>query len=113
MVSSILRTKLYLPPARSNLVLRPRLLRQLDKSMDLPLTLVSAPAGFGKSAQVSQWVHLSQTFPDLIDHTAWLSLDEDDNTPSRFWEYLLAALEMVPREAVRFETTHLLLQGQR
>ncbi len=84
MVSPILKTKLSLPPARSSLVLRPRLLQRLDDSLGLPLTLVSAPAGFGNSTLVGQWVQTSQAVPALISHTAWLSLDEEDDEPARF-----------------------------
>jgi LuxR family maltose regulon positive regulatory protein len=112
MVSTILNTKLCLPPVRHNLVLRSRLLRQLDNSLTLPLTLVSAPAGFGKSTLVSQWINTSQLISDPIKHIAWLSLDEADDQPARFWEYLLAALEMNQGDSLRFETAHLLLQGQ-
>ena len=112
MVSAILRTKLCIPPARNNLVVRSRLLQQLEDSLSLPFTLISAPAGFGKSTLVSQWIHASQAVSDQIDHIAWLSLDEEDDEPARFWEYLLAALEMDQRAGNHFETAHLLLQGQ-
>lgn len=110
--TGLLSTKLCLPPARSNLVLRQRLLQRLDDGLGLPLTLVSAPAGFGKSTLVSQWVHISQAVPGLVDHTVWFSIDEEDDTPVRFWEYLLAALEMGHQDPLRFETAHILLQGQ-
>ncbi len=109
MVSPLLRTKFCLPPIRHSLVLRARLMQRLDACLGYPLTLVSAPAGFGKSTVVSQWVHTSTVIPELAEHTAWLSLDEEDNDPTRFWEYLLVALEML---GLRFETAHLLLQGQ-
>jgi LuxR family maltose regulon positive regulatory protein len=96
---------------------RPRLLHRLDESLSLPLTLISAPAGFGKSTLVNQWVY-NRAVPELadrngrMDHTAWFSIDEDDDVPVRFWEYLLAALEMGQPDHLHLETAHLLLQGQ-
>ena len=57
-------------------------------------------------------MNTSQIVSDPIHHIAWLSLDEEDDQPARFWEYLLAALEMGHGENLRFETAHLLLQGQ-
>jgi LuxR family maltose regulon positive regulatory protein len=86
---SLLRTKLHIPPTRSELVSRPRLLEGLDPGLDRKLTLVSAPAGFGKTTLLSEWVTQHR------DRTAWLSLDKEDNDPVRFWTYLVAALQTV------------------
>jgi len=88
----ILATKLYIPPARPDLVPRPRLIQRLNDGLRHPLTLVSAPAGFGKTTALSQWAHA------LAEHTptpsiAWLSLDQADNDPLRFWQYFIAALQ--------------------
>ena len=69
----LLNTKLYIPPPRSNLVPRPRLIERLNAGQSGKLTLVSAPAGYGKTTMISDWVAQSQA-PD-----AWLSLDEGDN----------------------------------
>ena len=85
----ILQTKLYIPPIRPELVSRPRLIERLDSGLRRKLTLVSAPAGFGKTTLVSEWVAGS----DL--HVAWLSLDEGDNDPTRFLAYLVAALQTI------------------
>ncbi len=85
----LLTTKLYLPPARPNLVPRPRLTARLAEGLTKPLTLVSAPAGFGKTTLVSEW-RTSNAGRDLP--LAWLSLDDDDNDPTRFLTYLVAAL---------------------
>ncbi|MGB0383406.1 MAG: LuxR C-terminal-related transcriptional regulator [Ardenticatenaceae bacterium] len=85
----LLATKLYVPHTRSNLVPRPRLIEKLNRGRDGKLTLVSAPAGFGKTTLVSHWLRES-ALP-----TAWLSLDEDDNDPHRFFTYLMAAVERV------------------
>ena len=86
----LLKTKLYVPPLRPNCVTRPRLTKQLAQALTHPLTLISAPAGFGKTTLISEW-HAS-----LADHAyplAWLSLDDDDNDASRFWAYVIAALQ--------------------
>jgi LuxR family maltose regulon positive regulatory protein len=84
-LSPLLATKLYLPPARSNRVPRPRLIQQLN--ILRPLTLIAAPAGFGKTTLVSEWI------PQSSHCVTWLSLDEDDNDPIRFWAYVVAALQ--------------------
>jgi LuxR family maltose regulon positive regulatory protein len=84
-------TKLYIPPPRPKVVSRPRLINQLNESIfsGRKLTLISAPAGFGKTTLVSEWV-LGWGRP-----TAWLSLDEGDNDSTRFLTYLIAALQMI------------------
>jgi LuxR family maltose regulon positive regulatory protein len=89
--SQLLRTKLYIPPVHPQLVPRPRLTARLDEGVRLErkLTLVSAPAGYGKTTLLSEWVARSG------GAVAWLSLDKDDNTPSRFWTYVIAALQTV------------------
>ena len=100
---SLLQTKLYIPPIRRELVPRPRLIERLNAGLNGCLTLVSAPAGFGKTTLVSEWlnhlqsdvVHEGQPTPRV----AWLSLDEGDNDPTRFLAYLVAALRTLePRQ---------------
>ncbi|MBX2820440.1 MAG: LuxR C-terminal-related transcriptional regulator [Rhodothermaceae bacterium] len=86
---SILNTKLYTPPARAKVVARPRLLDRITEGVAGRLTLVSAPAGFGKTTLVSSW--LSQHDQPV----AWLSLDERDSDFTRFLTYLIAALQAV------------------
>jgi LuxR family transcriptional regulator, maltose regulon positive regulatory protein len=98
---ALLHTKLYVPSAPGKLLSRPRLLRQLQTAVSGKLTLVSAPAGFGKTTLVADWwTHLGhqaegrqdeQSRPDL----AWLSLDAQDNEPTRFLRYLIAALQTI------------------
>ena len=73
MLPSLLRTKLYIPPGRSQLVLRPHLTKQLNEGLARKLTLISAPAGFGKTIALSKWI--AQT----SQHVTWLSLDEGEN----------------------------------
>lgn len=88
-MTPILTTKLYLPPIRPNVVSRPRLIERLNKGLHRKLTLISAPAGFGKTTLVSAWVA-------FIDRpTAWLSLDEGENDLARFLTYLVAALQTI------------------
>lgn len=91
MNTSILATKLYIPQPRSKTVLRPRLIERLNEGLSASrkLTLVSAPAGFGKTTQVSEWVTVCER------PVAWLSLDEGDNDPTRFLTYLVAALQTI------------------
>jgi LuxR family maltose regulon positive regulatory protein len=85
----LLTTKLYIPPVRPELVPRPRLVERLDAGLHRKLTLISAPAGFGKTTLLSEWV------AGYDQPVAWLSLDEGDNDPARFLAYLVAALRTV------------------
>ena len=89
MATPLLKTKLYIPPVRPERVSRPRLTEQLNAGVGRKLTLVSAPAGFGKTTLLSEWVAGSE-WP-----VAWLSLDDSDNDPRRFWSYVIAALQTV------------------
>ncbi|HSF82201.1 MAG TPA: LuxR C-terminal-related transcriptional regulator [Anaerolineales bacterium] len=88
MMVTLLATKFYFPPARANLVSRPRLLERLNEGLRGPLTLIAAPAGYGKTTLMVEWraAH-GHAMP-----VAWLSLDEGDNDPARFWFYLISAL---------------------
>src|SRR6266566_1926617 len=87
MPTPILATKLYIPRLRPNVVSRPRLIERLNEGLHRKLTLISAPAGFGKTTLVSEWVFGCQR------PAAWLSLDEGENDPARFLTYLVAALQ--------------------
>ncbi|MBA2289510.1 MAG: AAA family ATPase, partial [Chloroflexia bacterium] len=89
MSTPTLVTKLYVPPPRPKVVSRPRLINQLNDGLHRRLTLVSAPAGFGKTTLVSQWVAGCER------PVAWLSLDEADHDTARFLTYLIAALQTV------------------
>ena len=91
MSTPILATKLYIPPPRSKIVLRPRLIERLNEGLSSgrKLTLISAPAGFGKTTLVSEWVAVCER------PVAWLSLDEGDNDPTGFLAYLVAALQTI------------------
>lgn len=101
MSTPILATKLYIPPPRPQLVLRPHLIEQLNKGLlsARKLTLISASAGFGKTTLVCEWV--AALTPSLLPsgdglvRAAWLSLDEGDNDPVRFITYLIAALQTI------------------
>jgi LuxR family maltose regulon positive regulatory protein len=86
MTISILATKLYIPPPRPNLVLRPHLIERLNEGMHSKPTRISAPAAFGKTTLVSEWV------AGCKQPVAWLSLDEANNDPARFISYLVAVL---------------------
>ncbi len=111
MTTSILATKLYIPRPRPNLVLRPRLIERINTGLHGKLTLISAPAGFGKTTLINNWLHQNDEGGGLKDETgktlhpstfilppsnvAWLSLDERDNDPTRFWTYVVAALQTI------------------
>jgi len=89
MTTLLLQTKLYIPPVRPELVSRPRLIERLNEGLHRKLTLISAPAGFGKTTCISEWVHA------LDCPVTWLSLDPADDDPGRFFAYLIAALQKV------------------
>ncbi|TDN91534.1 serine/threonine-protein kinase [Microbacterium sp. BK668] len=91
----LLETKVYRPEARRNAVPRPRLVKQLERAIQSSLTIVSAPAGFGKSTLLAAW--LAEELPSETGDraAAWLSLDDADNDPARFWAYVVAALRTV------------------
>ena len=89
MPTPILATKLYIPRLRPNVVRRSRLLERLNEGLYRKLTLISAPAGFGKTTLVSQWLTGG---PRPI---AWLSLEDQENDPARFLRYLVAALQTI------------------
>jgi LuxR family maltose regulon positive regulatory protein len=91
---TLLATKLYVPPAcpLGHMVSRPRLLEQLDRGLAGRLILLSAPAGFGKTTVLGEWI------ADRGLCVAWLSLDRSDNDPARFMGYLIAALQTAAPE---------------
>lgn len=91
MLETLLATKLYYPPVRDNLVARPRLVQQLALEALRPFTLICAPAGYGKTTLVATGL----TQEGHEQRVAWLSLDEEDNDPVRFWVYVIAALRQV------------------
>jgi len=105
MITQLLATKLYVPPLRPRLVPRPRLVERLNAGIRSghKLTLISAPAGFGKTTLVSEWVN--RRVSEAANQrggaaaggrpVAWLSLDEGDNDPARFLTYVVAALQTV------------------
>ena len=89
MSTTILATKLYTPLPPAKVVLRPHLTERLNEGLNRRLTLISAPAGFGKTSLISAWLAGCER------PIAWLSLDEGDNDPTRFMAYLVAALQRV------------------
>src|SRR5205809_7739490 len=103
--NQLLATKFFVPIAPGPVISRPRLPGLLNESLKHPFTLVSAPAGFGKTTLLSTW---SQSLPSSTPRVAWISLDEEDNEPRLFWIYVLRALQR--QEPERF--TSLLMQLQ-
>ena len=90
MAGPLLETKLHVPRGRRGLVARPRLIERLSRGAESALTLVSAPAGFGKTTLLTEWLAGA---PAEGRSAAWLSLDQRDNDPAVFWSYLVAALQ--------------------
>jgi LuxR family maltose regulon positive regulatory protein len=89
---SLLASKIHIPPLRSNLVTRPHLIQRLNDGItqNHRLILISAPAGYGKSTLLSEWVS------QINLPVAWLSLEKVENNPVRFWGYFAAALSTLP-----------------
>jgi len=88
----LLETKVHVPRPRAILVTRPRLSERLNRTTESKLTLVSAPAGFGKSTLLAEWLAIPRDDGWLA---AWLSIDQADNEPAAFWTYLISALRTV------------------
>jgi len=107
MSTPLLTTKLYRPPAGPQLVSRPQLIQKLEEGLRLGrrMTLVSAPAGFGKTTLLSDWLHQTDR------PATWLSLDEGDNDPTRFLAYLIAALQRIDPDIG--QTAQAMLQAPR
>ena len=105
---SLLTTKLYIPQLRAHhgLVPRRRLVQQLAEGVTHPLTLISASAGFGKTTLLSEWI------PQSEHCVTWLSLDEGDNDPVRFWTYFIAALQKLQASIGKTALTWLQAQRQ-
>ena len=89
MDTPLLATKLFVPPARPGLVPRPRLIERLSEALNGSLVVVSAQAGSGKTTLLTQWI--SQNKPP--GGVAWVSMDQGDNDPVRFWDYFIAAVK--------------------
>ena len=89
MMTTVLATKLHIPPTRPTLVSRPRLIERLNAGHTSRLILLSAPAGSGKTTLLGQWIASSQ------HPFAWVSLDGGDNDQTIFWSHFIAALQMI------------------
>lgn len=101
----LLKTKLYIPAKPASRVIRSRLVERMNEIPQKPLTLISAPAGFGKTTLLAEWI--AQTSLPV----AWLSVDQGDNDPYRFIAYLITALESV-QEGVGCEAQQLIESTQ-
>jgi LuxR family maltose regulon positive regulatory protein len=89
MTMVVLKTKIHRPRIQPGLVSRPYLIARLTDGLHRKLALISAPAGFGKTTLVNEWAH------NCGHPVAWLSLDQEDNDPVRFWTYLIAACQTI------------------
>jgi LuxR family maltose regulon positive regulatory protein len=97
MDNQLLTIKFYPPHVHQAMVPRPRLIQRINEGMRRKLTLLSAPAGFGKTSLLSQWVTVSASKDKAV---AWLSLDEGDSDPMRFWTYLITAIDTATGGAI-------------
>jgi LuxR family transcriptional regulator, maltose regulon positive regulatory protein len=91
----LLQTKLFVPRSRRGLVPRPRLTERLDRGAASKLMILSAPAGFGKTTLLAEWLTAGSATPTNDRSAAWLSLDQGDDDPATFWTYVIAALQTV------------------
>ena len=98
MTTPLLETKFYVPRSRRGLVPRLRLSQRMDRAVASKLTLVSAPAGFGKTTMLAEWLVTGPPAPTSERSAAWLSLDQGDSAPASFWAYVIAALRRVEPE---------------
>ena len=85
----LLQTKFFAPASNPKTIVRSRLLDELANSAGKKISLVIAPAGYGKTTLVSQWVH------HVDNPFTWLSLDGSDNEPRRFWQYIIGAFQRI------------------
>ncbi len=88
---SFFTTKLQVPPVQPYHIARPGLVQQLKDALKCKLTVISAPAGYGKTTALIDWQRLRRSLQPLV----WLSLDQDDNDPMRFWRHFTRALRTV------------------
>ena len=107
MSSPILLTKHFIPARRPEIVSRPSLIEKLDQGLHTKLSLISAPAGFGKTTLVTEWLHAQGDDTPSPFLTGWLSLDEEDNDPVRFLTYLISALNRIPALETKIGVTAL------
>ena len=95
MVEPFLQTKLHMPPHQPDWIEQPRLLDRLSQNNHSKLILVSAPAGYGKTTLIAEWVSRNAKLASNKPKTCWLSLDEDDSDPQLFFRYLAATVQPV------------------
>jgi LuxR family maltose regulon positive regulatory protein len=93
--TQLIKTKITIPPLRPQMVVRKRLLGLLDDAANRPLTLISAPAGSGKTSLITSWLHDSRE----KSRVAWLSLDHDERDPAQFLSYIIVALQSIESTA--------------
>ena len=105
----LLETKLHVPGRPDTGISRPRLLERLAHGGGETLTVISAPAGFGKTTMVTEWL---ESLPPGRPHRAWVSLDERDNDPVTFWTYLVAALRTALGSEFGVASSTMLLSSQ-
>jgi LuxR family maltose regulon positive regulatory protein len=122
-VEQLLTTKFYIPSTRPDIVPRQRLIERLNEGLDCKLTLISAPAGYGKTTLVSEWVEgFELNFENSLNNQrnsifnvqpvfSWLSLDEGDNDLVRFLTYFITALNQIKGVDLPFEKTLTALQS--
>jgi LuxR family maltose regulon positive regulatory protein len=91
---NILETKITVPPTSSTVISRQRLIERFDESLHRKLTIVSAPAGSGKTTLISEWISTRRR----KNRSAWISLGREENDPFRFWQYVVAAISPMSKK---------------
>ncbi|MCA9951847.1 MAG: hypothetical protein KDE48_19485, partial [Anaerolineales bacterium] len=94
----LLKTKLHIPPRRPDTIPRSRLIQRLNERIQRKLTLMIAPAGYGKTSLAAEWIHTLQAEDSFKNRITWLYLEEADSEPIRFLSYVIAALQQVEPE---------------
>lgn len=94
----LLKTKLHIPPPRPDTVPRSRLIQHLNERLQRKITLMIAPAGYGKTSLAAEWIHTLQAEDNFKNRITWLYLEEADSEPIRFLSYVSAALQQVAPE---------------
>ncbi len=108
MADILLATKIHIPPLHGNFVNRTHLIQRLNEGdVKSRLTIISAPAGYGKSTLLGEWVS------PLDIPVAWLALKRVENVPARFWKYLITALNEIPQSGREGELEPGIPQHQR
>ena len=97
-----IKAKFMIPKKKCKIIYRDKLLNKLDKALNTKLTIISAPAGSGKTTSVISWISLR----NLSDNTIWISLDERDDNPEVFWSCFVSIIEELKNNDFKFDAVN-------